>query len=187
MNRLTSETKPCTAILYLPESKSRMVLVYGRSGKRYTFQANGVANGRPARVYDDPAVFEREELDIRRNLRGTMAVCTMVGSGDYLSRALAAIEGVAGSAQSIGRDGAKVALEQLQAEIARQLESLVKVEDPEPESQEIHDASSDSAYTKEKLAGLSINNLRKLARIRGGNRDQLVNVVLDRQAAASRP
>lgn len=100
------------AILYLPEAKTGATqTVYGRSGKRYSFTPSELTNKRPARVYEDPEVFAREELDIRRNTRPTAVVCTSIGPVNPVIRTNAAIETLVASRQTLGAGAIMEALE----------------------------------------------------------------------------
>jgi hypothetical protein len=123
MNESEINPKPRPiAILHLPDSKARMVMVYGRSGKRYTFQAHAAAGGRPARLYTDEATFLQEEGDLRRNLRTSLAVCTLLGERDALERASDAVREIASGKKHVGsvraRERLLAVLEEVKAGLA---------------------------------------------------------------------
>jgi hypothetical protein len=99
------------AILYLPEAKAGHSLpFYGRSAKKYTFVPCPLVNNKPARVYHDPEVFAREELDMRRNIKPTAVVCVSIGAANPIIRAESAVRTLADSRQTLGAGAVRDAL-----------------------------------------------------------------------------
>lgn len=208
-NPATEQEKQPFAILYLPEAKSgQSLMIYGRSGVRYQFQPVPSLNNRPARVYYDPALFEREERDLRRNLKQVVVVCTSIGSLDPATRVSSALEQLIGSRQSIGAGAVRDELEKLSARVAEALEAL-DADCPNTKSAQTSAATtttpvSASAETQQaattvgeeedtspipvlnqpSLWALAIEELRALAKrrnVKGRSRKELVDGILLKQ------
>lgn len=113
------------ATLFLPEVKSgRAQPIYGRSGARYSFKPSPRHGRVPVREYTSLEQFAREELDIRKNVRNPMAVCTMLGAVHPVNRAQEALESLIGARLNVPAGTRLETLEALQTRIAQAIAEL---------------------------------------------------------------
>lgn len=192
------------AILYLPDAKAGQTIpVYGRSAKRYSFTPSPLVSGKPARVYHDPELFAREELDIRRNIKPTAVVSTSIGPANPAIRANAAVTALIESRQTLGAGAVREALLQIAETAKRALEDIDKtVAQPESQPQQPAEPTATTTTTPEpqktneqipvlnepSLQTLEMEKLRDLAKKRGvtgRSRAELVAGILQKQAEAA--
>ena len=197
-NPTATEPREPYAILYLDCKAGSPQRVYGRSGTRYTFTPSDAVAKKPARVYYDPQIFEREEQDMRRNVKQLVAICTVVGSVNFAVRAESSVLQLIGSRQTLGAGKVRDALLRIKETVSVALEDIDRTvavtQEPEPiisneesgaglaaadsQSQGLPidkaGAASESSPTRlpyinaQSLHALEINKLRELVKARGG-------------------
>lgn len=88
----TPETPATVATLFIANIRTnRNQFVYGVSGAKYLFRFSK-AHDRCVREYTTKAAFDKEELDIRKNVRNSLFVCTMIGSVGVVKSANDAVD-----------------------------------------------------------------------------------------------
>lgn len=107
MQTLTAETylnspKPdVCATLALMNGSGRFLKVYGASGKTYEFKRRDT-DQKLVREYLSPSDFTREELDMRKNVRGRYVIVTLLGTAHpvlHAKEAMAALINAGGAVQ----------------------------------------------------------------------------------------
>lgn len=119
------------AILFIENVRSgRTAMVYGLSGKRYEFRWNE-EHKRLLRTYDSAAMFTAEEMDIRKNLRQSYVILTMLGSTNALINAKDALKVLVGANRTTSIIDRRKAL----VDLAETAMAAVKVIDAPPEDE----------------------------------------------------
>jgi hypothetical protein len=88
------ETAPpvFVACLYIANVRAnRNQFVYGQSGHKYPFKYSAT-HDKLVREYASKEMFQREELDIRKNTHNPLQVCTMLGALHPVASAIEAVD-----------------------------------------------------------------------------------------------
>jgi hypothetical protein len=140
------------AVLYIANIRSaRNQFVYGQSGHKYVFK-HSKELGKLVREYASKEVFQREELDIRRNTRNPLHVCTMLGALDPVEAAQEAVVALIGERQRVAghvRLAALTRIAELIGPAIAELGGISRSSDPEWSSTTVQDPSPEASKDSE--------------------------------------
>lgn len=126
----TPDTSICATLYVHNISPQRYLFVFGVKGK-YEFKWSE-QHKKLVREYTSPAQFQKDEQDIRLNIRNQYCICVLTGSPHPVTYAREALEALIAAGRSIGSPERRAAL----AAIVATAEAAIAVIDAPPVDEE---------------------------------------------------